>query len=236
MAENNFASKALVPSEDGRRYSVGDAVRVRAGVIDPDFPDIPVSGWAGVIADRDGNDPPLYLVQWTRETLSQVTPVYRVRCDREGLDPKVSSLDGKDLEPDTGGPLAIIQPTRLRPAPLDRDDPQDRIRGIFKLTSDDPLPKVDEASLRRFHEHFRSRLKVPVAATCAGAPLKEKPATILRLVPFAETNTEDGLLVQLEQVDQVAIGPLYDISLLSQNAVLGLPRSCSGGSPWPGSW
>jgi hypothetical protein len=219
VAEDTTSSNALVPSGEGRRYSVGDAVRVRTGVIDPDFPDIPVSGWAGVIAECEDSDPPLYLVRWTAETLSRVTPVYRVRCDREGLDPTQTSLLGEDLEPDTGGPLTIAAPTRLRPPPLDRDDPQDRVRGIFKLTSDDPLPPVDAASLRRFHEHFRKKLKVPAAAICSGAPLAQEVARVLRLVPFEETKAEQGLLVEVEQGDKIATGPLYDISLLSLNAV-----------------
>ncbi len=219
VAKKVSKSKAIVPSGEERRYSVGDAVRVRAGVVDPDFPDLPLSGWAGEIVDIERANPPVYLVEWTPETLQRITPVYSVRCDREGKDPRVTLLGGKDLVLDTGGPLVIAQPTRLRPAPLDKDDPQDRIRGIFKLTSDDPLPKVDESSLRRFHEHFKKKLKVPVAATCSGAPLSQKPATILRLLPFAETNTEHGLLVRVEQGDEVGTGPLYDISLLSQNAV-----------------
>ena len=53
MAEDTNSSTALVPSGDSSRFSVGDAVRVRAGVIDPDFPDIPLDGWAGVIAECD---------------------------------------------------------------------------------------------------------------------------------------------------------------------------------------
>ena len=34
------------------RFQVGDKVRVKYGVIDPDFPDIPLGGWTG--CDRAG--------------------------------------------------------------------------------------------------------------------------------------------------------------------------------------
>ena len=94
MSEDTNTSTALVPSGDGPRFGVGDAVRVRAGVIDPDFPDIPLSGWAGVIAEIDDSVPPLYLVAWTDETLDRITPAYRVRCDHEGMDAGPMSLRG----------------------------------------------------------------------------------------------------------------------------------------------
>ena len=219
MARKKKSSKPPAPSGDARRFSVGDAVRVRAGVIDPDFPDIPLSGWAGVVDSSDGQNPPRYLVRWTSETLAQITPAYRVRRDRLGLHPTESELLGSDLVPDTGGPLEIIAATTLRPPPLDRDDPQDRVRAILRLTSDDPLPPVDETSLRRFHEHFRKKLKVPSQAMCNAGEMSQRLVTVLRLVPFAESNVEHGLVVEVEQGDQIGTGPLYDISLLSRNAI-----------------
>ena len=36
------------------RFSVGDRVRVKTGVPDPDFPDIPLGGWAGTIRKSTG--------------------------------------------------------------------------------------------------------------------------------------------------------------------------------------
>jgi hypothetical protein len=37
-------------------FAQGDTVRVRSGVTDPDFPDIPLGGWAGKITEvEEGN-------------------------------------------------------------------------------------------------------------------------------------------------------------------------------------
>ena len=33
------------------RFKVGDKVRVKHGVIDPDFPDIPLGGWTGTVTE-----------------------------------------------------------------------------------------------------------------------------------------------------------------------------------------
>ena len=35
------------------RFQVGDKVRVKYGVIDPDFPDIPLGGWSGTVTEID---------------------------------------------------------------------------------------------------------------------------------------------------------------------------------------
>jgi hypothetical protein len=33
------------------RFTVGDKVRVRSGVSDPDFPDMPLGGWTGTVTE-----------------------------------------------------------------------------------------------------------------------------------------------------------------------------------------
>ena len=214
MADNTPSSTALVPSGGSDRFSVGDAVRVRAGVIDPDFPDIPLDGWAGVIAECDETSPPLYLVRWSAETLDRLAPAYRVRCDREGMDAGETWLLGTDLEPERGGPLAIVAPQKLRPRALDRDDPDDRVRAIFGLTSDDPLPPVDAASLRRFHDYFSQHLRPPQPARFDDAPAHEM-LMIAKLLPLEDA--EKGLLVEVVQDDRSASVPLADLSLWAGN-------------------
>ena len=214
MAEEDISSKALVPSEDGRRYSIGDTVRVRAGVIDPDFSDIPLAGWAGVIADIDETIPPLYLVRWTPDTLSRITPAYRVRCDREDMDADETWLLGKDLETDVGGPLAIVPPQKLEPRPLEGDDSEDRVRAIFGLTTDDPLPGVDQASLRRFHEHFTRNLNLPQPAQYDDDPGHEL-LVIQRLLPLTDDAVEEGIVVEVIREDRIENVPLFEVSLLA---------------------
>jgi hypothetical protein len=46
------------------KFAAGAQVRVRPGTTDPDFPDIPLGGWAGTIreVDRRSNSPE-YLIE-----------------------------------------------------------------------------------------------------------------------------------------------------------------------------
>src|SRR5829696_7921702 len=50
-------------------FEVGSEVRVRAGVRDPDQPDMPIGGWCGIVVDVDESVTPRgYLVQWDPRT------------------------------------------------------------------------------------------------------------------------------------------------------------------------
>jgi len=69
------------------RFPVGTAVQVKPGTRDPDFPDIPLGGWAGTIRKANRrSQPPVYLVEWNQRTLDHMHPVYRQRCARDDFD------------------------------------------------------------------------------------------------------------------------------------------------------
>lgn len=103
----------------------------------------------------------MYTVRWSPETLEAIHPVFKIRCEKEGLAVEEYSLDEDDLEPDPGGPLQIEQPTEIKTEPLDPEDTSDRIRMVFGLTSNDPLPDVDQASLTAYHRYLTENLRFP---------------------------------------------------------------------------
>src|SRR3954447_2019128 len=95
-------------------FEAGARVRVRSGVTVPDFPDIPLGGWAGAIETVEIVDDQItYEVEWDRKTLDGMHPVYRKRCERDGLDPETMWLGQEDLEADDGTPVPIEQPTGI---------------------------------------------------------------------------------------------------------------------------
>ena len=93
-------------TKNSPKFSVGDAVRVKLGVVDPDFPDIPLGGWAGTIAEVEDGDPP-YLIQLNERTLKSIHPIYHNRCERDGLEADQVWMLEEDLEPDVGDPVEI---------------------------------------------------------------------------------------------------------------------------------
>ena len=56
------------PHHPAATFQIGDKVRVRHGVMDTDFPDIPIGGWAETIAEV--HDDGMFTVRWTEETLA----------------------------------------------------------------------------------------------------------------------------------------------------------------------
>ena len=65
-----------VKSRRAAQFRIGDKVRVRHGVLDNDYPDMPLGGWAGTISETHDDT---YLVRWSKETLAAIHPVYKSR-------------------------------------------------------------------------------------------------------------------------------------------------------------
>ena len=131
------------------RFAVGDQVRVKYGTADFDFPDIPLGGWAETITEvsHDAKSH-LYLIEWNQFTLDHMPPIFRKRCERDGLDEESSRLGEEDLEPDVGDRVPLEQPVEIVTRPLRPTDQDDRIRAIFGLTSDDPLGCIRDIMAR----------------------------------------------------------------------------------------
>jgi hypothetical protein len=198
------------------RFPIGAAVRVKPGTLDPTFPDIPLGGWAGIIQESsDRENPPTYLIEWTQDTLKQVHPVYRKRCQRDDLDFERMWLGEADLELDTGDPAKIEQPTNLVSRPLSKFNQDDRIRVILGLTSDDPLPLVTEENLTRYHRHLASHLSFPFQGyhSSESSPFEETvfPVNVIGLLDADECDDEDGILCEAIQGDRTIEIPLAEI-------------------------
>ncbi len=146
------------------RFEVGDKVRVRHGVVDVEYPDMPMGGWVGTISEvhRTG----MYTVRWSQETLAAIHPIFKKRCERDGLILEEYRLGDDDLESDTGGPLDIEHPKEINTKPLSPKDQDDRIRMVLGLTSNDPLPDVDSNALEQYHAHLMEQLSFPFDAGC----------------------------------------------------------------------
>lgn len=142
-------------------FRIGDLVRVKHGVTDVDYPDIPMGGWLGNISKVADDS---YLVEWTIETLENVHPVYRKRCERDGVDYEEYWVHVSTLEPASDEPLYMEQPTTIITRPLSADRQDDRICMVFALTSDDPLPYDSEAAELTYFNFLKSNLTFPFPA------------------------------------------------------------------------
>ena len=144
------------------RFKVGDKVRVKPGVNDSVFPDMPLGGWTGTVTEIIKDRAQINcLFKLDDRTLASIHPIYRKRCDRDGLDFEIMSLGEEDLEPDDGTPVPIEQPTEIKTPPLSEKDQDDRVRMAFGLTHDDPIPLVSPETLLTYYRYLSAHLRFP---------------------------------------------------------------------------
>jgi hypothetical protein len=180
--------------------------------MDVDYPDMPMGGWAGTVTDIDGTD--TFTVRWSKKTMEAIHPVFRKRCEIDGLDPEEYVLTGDDLEPETGGPLNIDQPAKISTRPLSPKDQDDRIRMIFELTSNDPLPAVDDDTLETYHRYLAKHLVFPFQADSRaeyGHPQRVKVIGLGDPDDEPMIDEEYGVLCEARHEGQVVTVPLSEL-------------------------
>ena len=203
-------------------FSTGDAVRVKPGVTDPDFPDIPFGGWAGTITEVEDGNPRTYLIALNEQTLKSIHPIYHKRCERDGLEADQVWMLEEDLEPDRDEPVQIERPTSIVTKPLSMDDQDDRIRSALGLTSDDPLPEADDESLVAYYKYLTTNLSFPFEAKYSfeTGPFESKTfsITVLGLLdPDEFSDDMYGLFCQARRDGERVELPLTEVEVKKRN-------------------
>src|SRR3954464_10696933 len=136
------------------RFRPGAKVRVRHGVLDSDFPDIPSGGWTGRVKEvEQAKGQITYLIACDRRTLRGIHPVHRKRCEQDALEFVTMWLGDEELEPDEGEPIPIEQSTTIQTQPSSEKDQDDRVRMGLGLTHDDALPEVSRRTLMAYYRY-----------------------------------------------------------------------------------
>ncbi len=91
------------------KFTAQDHVRVKRGVTDFDYADMPLGGWTGIVVEVEHGGCTTCLVRWSHATLAAIAPFYQERCRQDGIDSKEKWLDEDDLERDDGSALDIEQ-------------------------------------------------------------------------------------------------------------------------------
>lgn len=86
--------------------------------------------------------------------------VARKKKQKEPPAEQEAAIAGSD-ECDTREPLSMDQPADVVARTLSEDDQDDRVRAALGLTSDDPLPDVDEETLLAYHKCLEAKLSFP---------------------------------------------------------------------------
>lgn len=78
----------------------GTKVRVREGVTSPEFPEISLSGWTGLVVEAQGKPPAVqFIIEWDDATMAAMPADYVSRCEAQQLYYKMACLNEADVEP-----------------------------------------------------------------------------------------------------------------------------------------
>lgn len=224
MTKKRIKKKARIRTLLKAKFSVGSQVVVKQGTTDPDFTDIPLGGWVGTIRKVDAkSSPPLYLIEWNKDTLDSIHPIIWKRCERDGLEFESMWLEENEIDFYQGRAVAIEQPTDITPKPLSLYDQDDRIKMIMGLTSDDPIPDVEEETLLTYQQYLIENLGFPF-----DAEYHEETADgfiadhiqVLRLLDPEEFDCDEcyGLFCEASMGRRQATIPLYEVQVKKKDA------------------
>lgn len=199
-------------------FAKGELVRVKPGVVHKEYPDLPLGGWVGRVKRLGWLVPIGYAIRWTEPTLAQAHPVFFKRCQRDDVKPQKYWLEEGQLETATEEtPVAMEQPTNLAARPLSPDEPGDRVRAIFGLTGDDPLPENNELNQQHFLDYLGSRFSFPFKATYFPVtelgPRRQCTVTVLG---FADPplHPKSGIVCQARKANDTIQVPLISLHVV----------------------
>jgi hypothetical protein len=78
---------------------VGTLIRVKAGVMSPEFPEISIAEWTGSVVEATGKPPFLsYIVEWDQMTLDAMPPEYVQQCEAQQLYYRMANLPEEAID------------------------------------------------------------------------------------------------------------------------------------------
>jgi hypothetical protein len=77
----------------------GAKVRIKPGVVSPDFPDVSFAGWTGAIAEISGKPPAQkFIIEWDQATIGAMPADYVSRCEAQMLYHVMACLGPEDVD------------------------------------------------------------------------------------------------------------------------------------------
>ena len=78
---------------------VGTTIRVKGGVVSPEFPDFSYAGWAGSVVELTGKKSALkYVIEWDDRTIDDMPTEYRDLCEQNSLFYRMACFDANQIE------------------------------------------------------------------------------------------------------------------------------------------
>jgi hypothetical protein len=195
-------------------FKLGNSVKVKQGVKDPDFPENNLNGWQGRIIEKDEDEEgdTIYCVAWDSITLAQMEDVYLVECVEEGLDFTSMFLKEDELElakeRDTEAQVEEkIQEIKDRLDNIAISAQEERIEQILETAISDKELDV----LNAWWKYLRANIQLPFVAEVMEFQGKIKIGDHVKVTGFAGIDEELGIMMKARYKNENVNLPLYAI-------------------------
>jgi hypothetical protein len=202
-------------------FRVGDCVRVKDGVQDPDF-GADISGWQGRISNIDTRgDDVTVSVQWDSITLQQMPVAMIEQCEEQGLDWAEMGLDANEVEPtklrDTERDVAEIKAQLSnKHGWVSLGEEGKRIQKV--LAAMDADEDLDEFGA--WGEHLEKKVPFPFEAEVAEfqerGPLRSGDKVVV--TGIVEADEMYGIIVDLKMGRRKYAFPLCDLEAVDKKS------------------
>ncbi len=86
-------------SSSARKLAIGSRVRVKDGVVSPDFSDVSFAGWTATIMELSGKKPnQKFIIEFDDAVIAAMPPDYLQRCEEQRLLYTMACLGADQLE------------------------------------------------------------------------------------------------------------------------------------------
>lgn len=199
-------------------FKEGDIVKVRQGVLDPDFGGN-IGGWQGQVSEVDGD---IVCIDWDSITLSNCPDEYIQRCEEDGLDWEQIYLSTGDVEP------AI---PRITPAVLTGIKEATHIKHQWDHLGEAICKRINEvfeqadgtdeyAMVRAWEQYVTNNLSFPFDAEIItdqdNVPLQQGDK--IRVDGIIVTDDHYGVIINLKQGKKCFNFPLCNIRVTDKNS------------------
>ncbi len=198
-------------------FQVGDSVRVKDGISDPDF-GIDIGGWQGKIEKIEKN---YICIAWDSHTLSIFPDKYISQCEKEGLDWERIYLEIEEVEP-------VVPHDRENDLIQKRQQIQAKHRWDYLGESGKRIGKIlerinpddDLAAFEAWEKYLIKSLSFPFEAEISELQIESPLQQGDKIRVYGIEGVDDlyGLIVKIGYGREAYHFPLCDIEALDENS------------------
>ncbi len=206
----------LPMNADNTSFEIGDSVKVKHGVMCPDYEKMSIEGWQGRVIEIDQADgKELIGIRWDSITLQNMSAAYIDDSEEEGLDYSVLYLWPEELEPaksrDSKENVEIT--LQKMPGPHSKwwglGEQRKRINDVLAGIDEDDL----ENSLKSWKTYLAKKLSFPFRAKVSEYQ-PYKSGTTVMVKKIIAYNERYGIIVELKRGEI----PLCEIEAIKINS------------------